>query len=85
MVELTPEAAPIRSSVPKGTASAVIHWHGDTFADPRRRRAPGHGDRYPNQAFRYGRLVYGLQFHIEVDDAMAEAGPGPPGRRHPRR
>ena len=31
------------------------------------------GDRYANQAFRYGRSVYGLQFHIEVDDAMAEA------------
>ena len=31
------------------------------------------GDRYPNQAFRYGRFVYGLQFHVEVDDAMAEA------------
>ncbi len=51
----------------------VIHWHGDTFAIPPGAVRLATGDRYPNQAFRYGHLVYGLQFHVEVDDAMAEA------------
>ena len=27
---------------------------------------------YPNQAFRYGRRAYGVQFHVEVSRAMAE-------------
>ena len=30
-------------------------------------------DRYENQAFRYGDRVYGLQFHLEVDDEVAAA------------
>ena len=29
-------------------------------------------DRYPNQAFRAGPRTYGLQFHVEVDGALAE-------------
>ena len=28
-------------------------------------------ERYENQAFRYGDRVYGLQFHLEVDDEVA--------------
>ena len=52
---------------------AVIHWHGDTFEIPEGAVRLATGQRYANQAFRYGRVVYGLQFHIEVDDAMAEA------------
>jgi GMP synthase (glutamine-hydrolysing) len=58
---------------PEGDGLAVIHWHGDTFEIPHGAVRLATGERYPNQAFRYGRAAYGLQFHIEVDDAMAEA------------
>ena len=72
-VALTPRAGPIPCSGPKASAWPSIHWHGDTFDVPAGAVRLATGDRYPNQAFRYGRAVYGLQFHIEVDDAMAEA------------
>jgi len=58
---------------PEGERLAVIHWHGDAFEIPHGAVRLATGERYPNQAFRYGRAAYGLQFHIEVDDAMAEA------------
>ena len=58
---------------PEGARVAVIQWHGDTFEIPTGAVHLATGDRYRNQAFRYGRLVYGLQFHIEVDKSMADA------------
>jgi GMP synthase-like glutamine amidotransferase len=58
---------------PEGDRAAVIHWHGDTFEIPAGAVHLATGERYRNQAFRYGRFAYGLQFHVEVDDAMAEA------------
>ncbi len=58
---------------PEGDRVPVIHWHGDTFEIPDGAVRLATGERYPNQAFRFGRLVYGLQFHVEVDDAMAAA------------
>jgi len=51
----------------------VIHWHGDTFAIPDGAVRLAAGTRYDNQAFRFGAVAYGLQFHVEVDDAMAAA------------
>jgi GMP synthase (glutamine-hydrolysing) len=58
---------------PEGDRVAVIHWHGDTFDIPPGAVHLATGDRYPNQAFRYGDTAYGLQFHVEVDEAMADA------------
>jgi GMP synthase (glutamine-hydrolysing) len=72
-VELTPDGRDDPVLGPEGKRVAVIQWHGDTFEIPDGAVRLATGDRYPNQAFRYGRLAYGLQFHIEVDDAMAEA------------
>ena len=72
-VELTPEGRTDPVLGPEGDRLPVVHWHGDTFDIPAGAVRLATGDRYPNQAFRYGRAVYGLQFHIEVDDAMAEA------------
>ncbi len=72
-VELTAEGRTDPVLGPEGARVPVIHWHGDTFAVPDGAVRLATGDRYVNQAFRYGRSVYGLQFHIEVDDAMAEA------------
>jgi GMP synthase-like glutamine amidotransferase len=58
---------------PEGDRVAVIHWHGDTFDIPDGAVRLATGDRYANQAFRYGDSAYGLQFHVEVDKAMADA------------
>lgn len=72
-VELTAEGRADPVLGPEGHRVPVIHWHGDTFEIPDGAVHLATGDHYVNQAFRIGRLVYGLQFHIEVDDAMAEA------------
>jgi GMP synthase-like glutamine amidotransferase len=72
-VELTPEGRTDPVLGPEGDRVAVIHWHGDTFEIPDGAEHLATGDRYPNQAFRHGQWAYGLQFHVEVDDAMAEA------------
>ncbi|HLM96326.1 MAG TPA: type 1 glutamine amidotransferase [Acidimicrobiales bacterium] len=58
---------------PEGDRVPVIHWHGDTFTIPAGAVHLATGERYGNQAFRYGTRAYGLQFHIEVDHDMAEA------------
>ncbi|MDA0703764.1 MAG: glutamine amidotransferase [Proteobacteria bacterium] len=41
-------------------------WHKETFDLPRGAVLLAEGDRYPNQAFRYGDKNYGIQFHPEV-------------------
>jgi GMP synthase (glutamine-hydrolysing) len=56
---------------PEGDGLQVVHWHGDTFALPDGAVRLASSDRYENQAFRYGDRVYGLQFHLEVDDEVA--------------
>jgi GMP synthase (glutamine-hydrolysing) len=56
---------------PEGDRLDVVHWHGDTFAIPDGAVRLASSDRYENQAFRYGDRVYGLQFHLEVDDEVA--------------
>lgn len=54
-----------------GTVLPVLHWHRDRFELPARAVGLARSDRYPNQAFRVGRRVYGLQFHVEVDRGLA--------------
>jgi len=51
----------------------VFQWHGDTFDLPQAAVHLARSDRFDRQAFRLGRRVYGLQFHLEctaqiVDD-----------------
>lgn len=72
-VELTTEGRSDPVLGPEGDRMKVIHWHADTFEIPAGAVHLASGPRYRNQAFRHGRLAYGLQFHIEVDDAMADA------------
>jgi GMP synthase-like glutamine amidotransferase len=50
----------------------VVHWHQDTFELPGGAVRLAGSDLYPNQAFRVGARAYGLQFHVEVDPALAE-------------
>jgi GMP synthase-like glutamine amidotransferase len=59
-----------------GLASSIIpcvHWHQDTFALPSGATHLAATPRYPNQAFRVGERVYGLQFHVEVDRSLAQS------------
>ena len=70
-VELTPEGRddPVFHGLP--ASFPTLQWHGDTFDLPdgavRLARSPA----YPNQAFRFGSRAYGVQFHVEVSEAMA--------------
>jgi GMP synthase (glutamine-hydrolysing) len=50
----------------------IFQWHGDTFDLPPGTIALARGSSCPNQAFRYRTNVYGLQFHLEVDERMIE-------------
>lgn len=48
----------------------IFQWHGDTFAIPRGAVHLASSPDCAHQAFRYGDNVYGLQFHLEVDEPM---------------
>jgi GMP synthase (glutamine-hydrolysing) len=48
------------------------HWHREGFDLPSGATLLARGENFPNQAFRYGRNCYGLQFHPEVTLEMKE-------------
>ena len=48
----------------------VLQWHEDTFDLPREGVWLASSMAVPNQAFRFNKYVYGLQFHIEVTQSM---------------
>ncbi len=50
----------------------VLHWHGETFDLPEGALRLALSERCENQAFRVGDNVYGLQFHLEVDEEMVQ-------------
>lgn len=50
----------------------IFQWHGDTFAIPDGAVQLASSQTCANQAFRYGDKVYGLQFHLEVDQPLVE-------------
>jgi hypothetical protein len=50
-----------------------VHWHHDTFTLPVGATHLAATRAFPHQAFRVGDLVYALQFHVEVDRALAGA------------
>jgi GMP synthase (glutamine-hydrolysing) len=51
---------------------ATLQWHQDTFDLPQGAVLLATSPAYPHQAFRVGRLAYGVQFHLELDAAMAD-------------
>jgi GMP synthase-like glutamine amidotransferase len=53
-------------------SETVFHWHGETFDVPAAAERLAYSEDCANQAFRFGRNVYGLQFHLEVTPAMIE-------------
>lgn len=50
----------------------VFQWHGDTFELPAGAVQLANGELCAQQAFRYGRAAYGLQFHVEVTSEMID-------------
>lgn len=48
----------------------VFQWHGDTFDIPDGAVKLAESELCPNQAYRLGNNIYGLQFHVEVTDEM---------------
>ncbi len=50
----------------------IFQWHGDTFTLPPGSVHLASSVACPNQAFRFGEHAYGLQFHLEADQALIE-------------
>ncbi len=50
----------------------VFQWHGDTFEIPDGGVKLAESEVCPNQAFRIGNNIYGLQFHVEVTGDMIQ-------------
>lgn len=69
----------------------LFHWHAETFQLPADAVHLAQSEACPNQAFRYGSQVWGLQFHPEVTPAMIgdwiaqDAVCGSPELEHPPR
>lgn len=50
----------------------IFQWHGDSFDIPKKAVQLAVSPTCLNQAFRFGTNVYGLQFHLEVDEPLIE-------------
>jgi GMP synthase-like glutamine amidotransferase len=70
-VALTEQAAadPVFGRAP--SEFAALQWHADTFELPNGARQLARSDAYEQQAFVFKR-AYGLQFHLEIDAALAQ-------------
>ncbi len=71
-VRLTDEAAhdPVFKEAPR--EFRTLQWHGDTYELPAGARRLACSDLYEQQAFAIG-SAYAVQFHLEVDGALAES------------
>jgi len=71
-LQLTEEgrADPVVGALP--AELLALQWHSDTFDLPDGAVRLMGSPAYPNQAFRFGRAAYGVQFHLEVDGDLAD-------------
>jgi GMP synthase-like glutamine amidotransferase len=53
-------------------SATVFQWHGDGFDLPAGAVCLASSPHYGIQAFRLGKIIYGLQFHLEVTPRMIE-------------
>ncbi len=69
-VRLSPQAQqdPLWAGVP--ASFPAFHWHGDVFDLPPDAVSLASSDMTPHQAFRHGRKLYGLLFHLEMTENM---------------
>jgi len=72
--DVTPTQDGLRDPVIKYLAGdeQIFQWHGDTFDIPEGAVHLASSPWCPNQAFKFGEWIYGLQFHLEVDKPMVE-------------
>ncbi|HVO36345.1 MAG TPA: type 1 glutamine amidotransferase [Gemmatimonadales bacterium] len=70
-VKLTQDGADDPLLGPAGPKFSAFHWHGDTFELPPGAVHIASTRAYKHQAFRFGDRAWGLQFHIELDQALA--------------
>lgn len=56
-----------------GQTETVFQWHGDTFALPKGCLRLASAPLCHEQGFRYRDNIYGLQFHLEMTEAMVRA------------
>ena len=61
-----------------GARLPVFQWHSRTFAIAHGASHLARTETCENQAFRYGNNAYGLQFHLEMDQALIERWIGLP-------
>lgn len=54
------------------SAETIFHWHSETFDLPPGGEWLAYSEACRHQAFRLGRAIYGMQFHLEVTPAMIE-------------
>jgi GMP synthase (glutamine-hydrolysing) len=55
-----------------GASPTVFQWHNDTFDLPKGATLLASSEACPNQAFRCGANIYGVQFHPEMTAGMIE-------------
>jgi GMP synthase-like glutamine amidotransferase len=71
-IETTPAAGDDRLFRHCGRRPTVFQWHGDGFALPPGAVPLASSPLCPQQAFRYGRTAYALQFHLEMTAATID-------------
>jgi GMP synthase (glutamine-hydrolysing) len=71
-VSLTDDGADDAVFGDAGATLDVFHMHGDTYELPADARQLARSDRYEQQAFEWGGMVYGLQFHLEFTESMLQ-------------
>ena len=67
-INLTEDGIEDKALGPLGNKVKVFQWHGDTFDIPSGAVRLAGSELFPNQAFRYGKRAYALQFHLEVTE-----------------
>ena len=71
-VSLTREAMTDPVFAGTGPELLTLQWHNETFDVPTGGVVLARSDLYPAQAFQWGPVAYGLQFHLEVSADLAE-------------